>query len=121
MYSIIHVVQYVYCTCTIYVPQGACVLYLYLPQPELATQSPFRGESAGGNKIGDPVDSVDTNLISIAVLQWGTHLWACKTHEMREVGLSDGIGICVLYMQYVSQGYVHILHVKCMSCIIDRS
>ena len=32
------------------------------------------GEPAGGNKIGDPVDSVDTNPISIAALQWGTHL-----------------------------------------------
>ena len=120
-YSIIHVVQYVYCTCNIYVPQWHVYCTCIYHSQNWLRGPHSGGEPAGGNKIGDPVDSVDTNLISIAVLQWGTHLWACKTHEMREVGLSDGIGICVLYMQYVSQGYVHIIHVKCMSCIIDRS
>ena len=47
------------------------------------------GEPAGGNKTGGPVGSRDTSLISL--LAWppqcsrGTHLWVCKTHEMREV------------------------------------
>ena len=48
------------------------------------------GEPARGNKTGGPVGSGDTSLIS--PVAWppqcsrGTHLWACKTHEMREVG-----------------------------------
>ena len=47
-------------------------------------------EPAGGNKTGGPIGSRDTSLIS--PIAWppqcsrGTHLWACNTHEMREVG-----------------------------------
>ena len=67
-------------------------LYLYL---YYHCQNWLRGPHSGGgpaegNKTGGPVGSGDTNLIvSVA---WppqcsrGTHLWACKTHEMREVG-----------------------------------
>ena len=47
------------------------------------------GEPVEDNKTGGPVGSGDTNLIS--PVAWppqcsrGTHLWACKTHETREV------------------------------------
>ena len=43
-------------------------LYLYLPQPELATYvAPIKGgEPAGGNKTGGPVGSGDKSLISPA-------------------------------------------------------
>ena len=64
-------------------------LVLVLPLPELAMWPPLRGEPAGGNKTGGPIGSGDTSLIS--PVAWppqcsrGTHLWACKTHEMREV------------------------------------
>ena len=48
------------------------------------------GEPAGGSKTGGLVGSGDTSLISPVACppqcSRGTHLWACKTHEMREVG-----------------------------------
>ena len=63
---------------------------IVLPLPELAMWTPFRGEPEEGNKTGGPVGSGDTSLIF--PVAWppqcsrSTHLWACKTHEMREVG-----------------------------------
>ena len=55
------------------------------------------GEPAGGNKTIGPVGSGDT--IFISPVAWppqcavyrGTHLWACKTHEIREVRYSLGL------------------------------
>ena len=47
------------------------------------------GEPAEGNKTGGPIGSGDTSLIS--PVAWppqcsrGTHLLACKIHEMRKV------------------------------------
>ena len=49
-----------------------------------------RGEPASGNKTSGTVGYGDTSLVTpVACPPWcsrGTHLWACKTHEMREVG-----------------------------------
>ena len=64
----------------------ALLLYLYLPQPD-----------QGGNKSY----KTDSPICSRAYLrncmapsvQWDTHLWACKTHEMREGGTTMGDGI----------------------------
>ena len=47
------------------------------------------GEPAGSNKTSGPIGSRDTSLLHsclVPSVQWGTHLWACKAHEMREVG-----------------------------------
>ena len=51
----------------------------------------LKGEPAGGNKTGTPVYSGYTSLMPPYTVQWGTHFWAYKTHEMREVALSDSI------------------------------
>ena len=68
-------------------------LYLYLPLPKTGHMTPiynFGGESAGGNKTDGTAGCGDTGLVSPAA--WppqcsrGTHLWACKAHEVREVG-----------------------------------
>ena len=77
-------------------------LYLYYHCQIWLCGPHLGGEPAEGNKTGGPVGSRDTSLIF--PVAWppqctrGTHLWACKTHEMREVGmaLSDGIRIFVL-------------------------
>ena len=70
---------------------GTLVLVLVLPQPENWLRGPhLGGKPAGGNKTSGSVGNVDTSLIS--PVAWppqcsrGTHLWAYKTHEMREVG-----------------------------------
>ena len=51
------------------------------------------GKPARGNKTGGPIGSSNASLISTAAwphqysnILMGPHLWACKTHEMREVG-----------------------------------
>ena len=65
-------------------------LYLYYHCQSWLHGPHSGGEPAGGNKTGGPVGSGDTSLIF--PVAWppqcsrGTHLWACKTHEMREVG-----------------------------------
>ena len=65
-------------------------LYLYYHCQSWLRGPHSGGEPAEGNKTGGPVGSGDTNLIF--PVAWppqcsrGTHLWACKTHEMREVG-----------------------------------
>ena len=67
-------------------------LYLYYHCQNWLCGPNSGGESAEGNKTGGPVGSRDTSLIF--PVAWppqcsrGTHLWACKTHEMREVGYS---------------------------------
>ena len=65
-------------------------LYLYYHCQNWLRGPLSGGEPAEGNKTGGPVGSGDTSLIS--PVAWppqcsrGTHLSACKTHEMREVG-----------------------------------
>ena len=64
-------------------------LYLYLPQTELAMRSPFRGWASKRQKdLWPHWQRRHQSYLHIYILplaHWGTHLWACKTHEMREV------------------------------------
>ena len=63
---------------------------LVLPLLELAMWTHLGGEPAEGNKTGGPVGSRETSLIFPFACppqcSRGTHLWACMSHEMREVG-----------------------------------
>ena len=81
-------------------------MYVYFLQLRTIDYVPphFGGEPAGGNKASGPIGSEDTSRIIISMVssvQWGTHLWACKAHEVKEVGTasSDGISIFILHMR----------------------
>ena len=79
--------SHMYC---IYVP--VLVLVFTTARNWLHGPHKFGGEPERGNKTGGTVGCGDTSLVSLAA--WppqcsrGTRLWACKTHEMREVGYS---------------------------------
>ena len=61
------------------------------------------GEPAGGNKTIDHIAILAEGRSALSMQVHGplsavgTHLWACKTHDMKEVeySISDSIRICV--------------------------
>ena len=74
----------------------------------------FGGEPGGGNKTSDTIGCRDTSLVSPPAWppQWrrGTHLWACKTHEMRKVGydhMSDSIKSIEPWMRACTHTHTH--------------
>ena len=65
------------------------VLVLVLSQPELAAGPPFPhlgGEPAVDNKTPLAAETPASLVAWPPRCSRGTHLWACMTHEMREVG-----------------------------------
>ena len=65
------------------------VLVLVLSQPELSAGLPLShlgGEPAVGNKTPLAMETPASPVAWPPRCSRGTHLWACKTHEMREVG-----------------------------------
>ena len=61
-------------------------LYLYYHCKNWVCGPHSGGEPAEGNKTGVPIGSLTFPVAWPPQCSRGTHLWACKTHEMRGVG-----------------------------------